>query len=73
MSATPAKIVELTTVSRLYGTFAALRKINISFEQGRCYILLGENGAGKSTLLRTIAGLLRPTFGTVTVFGESPD
>jgi ABC-type multidrug transport system ATPase subunit len=68
----PTRIVELSTVSRLYGTFAALRKIDISFEQGRCYILLGENGAGKSTLLRTIAGLLRPTFGTVTVFGERP-
>jgi ABC-type multidrug transport system ATPase subunit len=72
VSATPTTIVELTTVSRLYGTFAALRKIDISFEQGRCYILLGENGAGKSTLLRTIAGLLRPSFGSVTVFGESP-
>jgi ABC-type multidrug transport system ATPase subunit len=72
VSAAPAKIVELTTVSRLYGTFAALRNIDISFEQGRCYVLLGENGAGKSTLLRTIAGLLRPTFGTVTVFGKRP-
>ena len=67
------KIVELTAVSRLYGTFAALRKIDMSFEQGRCYVVLGENGAGKSTLLRTIAGLLRPTFGTVTVFGERPN
>jgi ABC-type multidrug transport system ATPase subunit len=72
VSATPPKIVELSTVSRLYGTFAALRQIDIGFEQGRCYLLLGENGAGKSTLLRTIAGLLRPTFGTVTVFGGHP-
>jgi ABC-type multidrug transport system ATPase subunit len=72
VQAAPPSIVELTAVSRLYGTFAALRQIDISFEQGRCYILLGENGAGKSTLLRTIAGLLRPTFGTVAVFGMSP-
>jgi ABC-type multidrug transport system ATPase subunit len=72
VSSAPTRIVELITVSRLYGTFAALRKVDISFEQGRCYILLGENGAGKSTLLRTIAGLLRPTFGTVTVFGDPP-
>src|SRR5271154_3679681 len=71
-SPAPSKIVELTTVSRLYGTFAALRKVSISFEQGRCYVLLGENGAGKSTLLRTIAGLLRPTFGEVAVFGGEP-
>jgi ABC-type multidrug transport system ATPase subunit len=72
VSASPTTIVELTAVSRLYGTFAALRKVDISFEQGRCYILLGENGAGKSTLLRTIAGLLRPTFGEISVFGERP-
>jgi heme ABC exporter ATP-binding subunit CcmA len=65
-------IVLLNSVSRLYGTFAALRQVTASFEQGHCYVLLGENGAGKSTLLRTIAGLLRPTFGTINVFGVPP-
>jgi len=58
-------------VSKLFGSFAALRQVSVEFEPGRCYVLLGENGAGKSTLLRILAGLLRPTFGTVTVFGES--
>ncbi len=46
----------------------ALRTISLQFERGRCYVLLGENGAGKSTLLRMIAGLLRPTYGSVRVF-----
>jgi heme ABC exporter ATP-binding subunit CcmA len=54
-------------VSKLYGRFAALRHVTATFESGRCYLLLGENGAGKSTLLRVLAGLLRPTLGTVRV------
>ncbi|HVN94172.1 MAG TPA: heme ABC exporter ATP-binding protein CcmA [Terracidiphilus sp.] len=61
----------LDQVSKLFGSFAALRQVTLSFEPGRCYVLLGENGAGKSTLLRIIAGLLRPTHGTVTVFGAT--
>ena len=57
-------------VSKLFGTFAALRQVSVDLEPGRCYVLLGENGAGKSTLLRILAGLLRPSFGTVKVFGD---
>jgi heme ABC exporter ATP-binding subunit CcmA len=67
------EIARLDSVSRLYGTFAALRQVTIGFHAGRCYVLLGDNGAGKSTLLRTLAGLLRPTFGKVTVFGQRPE
>jgi len=58
-------------VSRLFGTFAALRQVSLSLEPGRCYVLLGPNGAGKSTLLRILAGLLRPSHGTIRVFGDS--
>jgi heme ABC exporter ATP-binding subunit CcmA len=61
----------LEQVSKLFGSFAALRQVSLSLEPGRCYVLLGENGAGKSTLLRILAGLLRPTHGTVRVFGDS--
>ena len=61
----------LDQVSKLFGSFAALRQVSLSLEPGRCYVLLGDNGAGKSTLLRILAGLLRPTHGTVRVFGDS--
>jgi len=60
----------LDQVSKLFGSFAALRQVSVDFEPGRCYVLVGENGAGKSTLLRILAVLLRPSFGKVTVFGE---
>ncbi|HLJ78715.1 MAG TPA: ABC transporter ATP-binding protein [Acidobacteriaceae bacterium] len=62
-------IAELEEVSKLYGTFAALRKVTAQFERGRCYLVLGENGAGKSTMLRTLAGLLKPSYGKVKIFG----
>jgi heme ABC exporter ATP-binding subunit CcmA len=57
-------------VSKLFGSFAALRQVSADLEPGRCYVLVGENGAGKSTLLRILAGLLRPTRGSVRVFGN---
>ncbi|HEX4039263.1 MAG TPA: heme ABC exporter ATP-binding protein CcmA [Acidobacteriaceae bacterium] len=63
-----ARIAEFDGVSKLYGTFAALRKVSVRFERGRCYLVLGPNGAGKSTLLRTMAGLLRPSYGKVRIF-----
>ena len=59
----------LDQVSKLFGSFAALRQVSAELAAGKCYVLIGENGAGKSTLLRVLAGLLRPSFGTVTVFG----
>ena len=63
-------IARLESVSRLFGSFAALRQVTVDFAPGRCYVLLGENGAGKSTLLRILAGLLHPSAGKVTVFGD---
>ena len=70
--ATVATAIDLDSVSKIYGTFAALRNVSTSFAVGSCTVILGENGAGKSTLLRVIAGLINPTRGSVTVFNESP-
>jgi heme ABC exporter ATP-binding subunit CcmA len=63
---------ELNSVSKIYGTFAALRNVSTTFAAGSCTVILGENGAGKSTLLRVVAGLITPTRGNVSVFAESP-
>jgi ABC-type multidrug transport system ATPase subunit len=63
----------LAEVSKLYGTFAALRKVSVQFAVGSSTVILGDNGAGKSTLLRMLAGLLAPTRGTVAVLGSEPN
>ncbi len=63
----------LTGVSKVYGSFAALKNLTIDFPAGTTTMLLGENGAGKSTLLRIVAGLISATHGTVTTFGTAPE
>lgn len=68
-TSTTAPSARLDNVSKLFGSFAALRQVSVELAPGRCYVLIGENGAGKSTLLRILAGLLRPTMGTIGVFG----
>ena len=70
--ATLANAVHLDSVSKIYGSFAALRNVSTTFSAGSCTVILGENGAGKSTLLRVVAGLINPSRGSVTVFSESP-
>ncbi len=67
---TPA--IELHRVSRVYGAFAALRNVSLTLSAGASVVILGENGAGKSTLLRVIAGLTRPSHGSLSIFGEPP-
>jgi ABC-type multidrug transport system ATPase subunit len=62
----------LDSVSKLYGGFAALRNVSVTFPSGSSTVILGENGAGKSTLLRVVAGLITPSRGKATVFGDSP-
>lgn len=64
--------VSLESVSKIYGTFAALRSVTTHMPLGSSTVILGENGAGKSTLLRVIAGLISPTRGSVSVYGTSP-
>ena len=64
--------VELARVSRLYGSFVALREVSLTLLPGSSVVMLGENGAGKSTLLKLIAGLTSPSYGSIRVFGDSP-
>jgi ABC-type multidrug transport system ATPase subunit len=70
--ANSADAASLDSVSKIYGTFAALRNVTTTFKAGTCTVILGENGAGKSTLLRVIAGLITPSRGSVAIFSQRP-
>lgn len=67
----PAPAIVLTEVTKLFGRFAALRGVSAEFAPARLYLILGDNGAGKSTLLRAIAGLMRPSRGSLSVLGSA--
>ena len=64
-------VVSLEGVVRHFGRFAALRGVTAEFDASRLFLILGENGAGKSTLLRIMAGLLKPTRGSITMLGST--
>lgn len=61
--------IKLTQVHKHFGALHALKGIDLSIEQGEFFALLGPNGAGKSTLINLMAGLLRPTTGSLSVMG----
>ncbi len=72
MVITTTAAASLDSVSKTFGSFAAIRNVSLTIEAGTATVVLGENGAGKSTLLRLLAGLAEPTHGAVTVLGAKP-
>jgi ABC-2 type transport system ATP-binding protein len=53
------------------GKLEAVRGLNLEIERGECFGLLGPNGAGKTTTIEILEGLLDPTSGEVTIFGQT--
>ena len=62
-------MIRLSDLVKRYGKFTAVDAINLVVPKGELFGLLGPNGAGKTTTIRMIAGILRPTSGTVEVGG----
>src|SRR3954469_8047114 len=63
-------VLELRGVTAGYGKGAVLHGVDLTFTAGGATAILGRNGAGKTTLARTIAGILRPTAGSVVLDGR---
>jgi heme exporter protein A len=68
-AAAPAPLLEAKGLERRFGAARALRGVSLAVSGGECHLVVGPNGAGKSTLLRLLAGLARPTAGTVLLAG----
>lgn len=63
-------VILIQNLSKTFGTFKAVEGVNFTVSSGEVFGFLGPNGAGKSTTIRMILDVLRPTEGTVTLFGK---
>ena len=57
---------------KVYGELVAVDHVDLTVEKGDVFGYLGPNGAGKTTSLRMLLGLIRPTEGSISLFGRDP-
>jgi ABC-2 type transport system ATP-binding protein len=65
-------VIEIKDLRRRYGKTDAVNGLTLTVKPGKCYGFFGRNGAGKTTTIKCLLNLLRPTAGTVRVFGLDP-
>ena len=64
-------MISISNLSKSFGTFEAVKNITIDVPEGAFLVLVGPSGCGKSTMLRMLAGLEKPTAGTIEFGGET--
>ncbi len=69
---TEQPIIQLDNLTRTYGKLEAVHGLSLTVRPGCCYGFFGRNGAGKTTSIKCLLNLLRPTAGSVRVFGLDP-
>ena len=62
--------VQTTRLCKYYGEHLGIKNVSLEIESGEIFGFIGPNGAGKSTTIRTLLGLLIPTSGAATIFGQ---
>ena len=70
-TAEPEIAIEAHGLTRRFGKFVAVDSVNLKIEKGEIFGFLGSNGCGKSTTMKMLTGLLPPSEGTATLFGNS--
>jgi ABC-2 type transport system ATP-binding protein len=66
-------MIEIANLTKRYGSFTAVDALNLVVPKGELFGFLGPNGAGKTTTMRMVAGILRPTAGTIRICGIDID
>lgn len=66
-------MIEITDLTKKYGDFIAVDKLNLTIETGEFFGLLGPNGAGKTTTISMLSTVLLPTSGEIRIDGEKLD
>lgn len=64
-------VIEINALTKLYGKHTAVNALDLAVPQNHIFGLLGPNGAGKSTTIRMLLTLIKPTSGTINVFGHN--
>jgi multiple sugar transport system ATP-binding protein len=62
--------IKVETIAKTFGTFAAVKGVDLTVDHGSFFVILGPSGCGKTTTLRMIAGLELPTAGRILLDGE---
>ena len=65
----PQPVVEVVNLTKTYGDVTAVRKLNLSVDEGEIFGFLGPNGAGKTTTILMLMGMSEPTSGSARVCG----
>lgn len=65
-------MIEINNLTKNFGSFQALKGVNLTVKEGEVHGFIGPNGAGKSTTIRILLGLLRKSSGTVCVMNGDP-
>jgi ABC-2 type transport system ATP-binding protein len=65
-------VIEIKDLVRRYGATDAVNGLSLRVMPGRCYGFFGRNGAGKTTTIKCLLNLLRPSSGSIKVFGMNP-
>jgi Cu-processing system ATP-binding protein len=64
-------MIDLRQVNKNFGKLQALDQVNITFDAGKSYALVGPNGSGKTTMIKSILGMVIPTSGEIYVDNEN--